>query len=137
MNKSNKRKRFFANVLHRNLFLLVTLAALLPTALTVVFLYHLIFGITAEEFAIPEAIAYTLIPAANRVITVLWTTMPIFILIILILAYKVTHKIVGPYDRIVRELSEFVEGKRKGPIVVRKGDKFHPLVEKINKLLGK
>ncbi|MDD5044901.1 MAG: hypothetical protein PHU91_02575 [Candidatus Omnitrophica bacterium] len=135
--ESNKRKYIFANKLHRQIFQLVSLAALLPAIILIVGLYYLIFGITASEMAIPEAIAYNIIPAAKKVVVVLLIATPVIITAILFWAYKISHTIIGPFDRIVRELDERVEGKIIGHILVRKKDKFWPLVEKINKLIDK
>ena len=133
---SNRRKQFFANKFHKQVFLLFLLAALLPTILTVISLYYLIFGITAVEAGIPETIAYTLIPAAKRVAVILLLLTPVAFIALLLLAHKLTHAAIGPYDRIVRELDECLEGKRRGPLRVRGTDKFVPLVERINKLLA-
>lgn len=133
----NRRKNFFANKLHRNIFLLVFLAALLPAIIVAVSLYFLIFGITANEFGIPEAIAYNIIPAAQKVAFILLFAAPISILIVLIFAYKMTHAIVGPFDRIVNELDQCLEGKKQGYLTLRKKDKFWPLISRINKLMDK
>ncbi len=138
MNKpKNIRKRVFANKLHKQIFFIVFAAALLPTIVAAFGLYYLIFGIIALQLGIPEAIAYDIIPAAKKVLAILSITVPIIILAILFFAHKVTHAIIGPFDRLVRELGECIEGKRQGHIVIRKNDKFWPLVEKINKLLDK
>ena len=135
--EKNRRRQFFANKIHRDICLLVFLASLLPTIIVTICLYVLIFNITARQFAIPEIIAYNIIPAARQVTVILLSTAPACILVILIFAYKLTHKIVGPFDRVLRELNECMEGKRKGPIVIRKSDKFWPLVNSINVLLDK
>lgn len=132
---SNKRRIGFANKLHAQIFLLVSAAAVIPAAIAAVALYYLIFGITAEQVAIPEAIAYNIIPAAKRVVAILMVATPIAIVIILAAAYKISHAIVGPFDRIIRDLDDRVAGVKQGPIVLRKGDKFQPLVDRINKLL--
>ncbi|MBU3911797.1 MAG: hypothetical protein KKD90_04345 [Candidatus Omnitrophica bacterium] len=137
MNKNNKRKRAFANKIHKEIFWLVFVAALLPAIIVMVLLYYLIFNITAEQMVIPEAIAYNLIPAAKKVIVILLFAAPLSIAAILLFAYKLSHRIIGPFDRIVTELGECAEGRKKGPIVIRKNDKFKPLVDKINKLLDK
>lgn len=137
MNKSDRRKTIFANKLHRETFLLVFLAALVPTLLATISLYYLIFGVTAMQLGIPEAIAYNIIPAAQKVTMILVTIAPIIILGILLFAFRLTHAIVGPFDRIVRELDEHIEGKKEGRLFIRKRDKFWPLVHKINKLLSK
>ena len=123
--------------MHRELFLLVLFAALLPAIITGVSLYYLIFNITADQLGIPEAIASSIIPAAQQVISITAIATPILVLIILILAHKITHKVVGPFDRVIRELDECIEGSKQGHIILRKGDKFLPLVERINALLNK
>ena len=135
--KNGRRKLVFANRLHRELFFLVSLAALLPATIVTFSLYYLIFNITAEQFAIPEIIAYNIIPAAKKVTSILLFVTPICILSILTIAYKITHNLIGPFDRITRELGESIEGKRQGHIVIRKTDKFSPLVDNINKLLDR
>ena len=133
----NRRTKTFANKMHREIFLLVFLAAIVPSTIITFSLYYLIFGVTAEQFGIPEAIAYNIIPASRRVLAILLLSTPFSIFTILILAYKLAHKIIGPFDRIIKELDERVKGNRQDRITIRKGDKFQPLVDKINKLLDK
>lgn len=135
--QDTRGRRFFANTMHREIFFIVFLAALVPTLMTAIALFHLIFYITAEQVGIPEAIAYNIVPAAQHVTSILFVMMPIIVLVILTFAYQITHKIVGPFDRIVRELGERVREKSQEPIKLRKDDKFWPLVEKINRLLEK
>ena len=137
MNKKNRRTKTFANKMHKEIFLLVFLAAIAPSAIITFSLYYLIFGVTAEQFGIPEAVAYNIIPASRRVLAILLLATPFSISLLLIFAYKLAHKIIGPFDRIVRELDECVKGKRQGHMTIRKGDKFQPLVDRINKLLDK
>jgi len=133
----DRRKKFFANPLHRQTFMLVFMAALIPATIVTICLYYLIFGIASAEIGFPEAIAYSIIPAAKRVTAILFVTAPLALLIILMFAYKITHRIVGPFDRIVYELDAHLRDRRGGHIRIRKSDKFHTLVEKINHLLDK
>lgn len=134
---TNKRKFFFANKYHQEIFFLVFLAMIIPTIATAIGLFYLIFNITAEQSGIPETIAYTLIPAAQKVMTILLIVVPIVIAIVLLVAHRITHRIVGPLDRMTRELGECLEGKRKGHLKLRPGDKLWPLVHLINKLIDK
>ena len=136
-NKNERRKKSFANKMHRDVFLLIFLASLLPALIVAICLYYLIFSVTASQFAIPEAIAYNIIPAAKRVTLILLIAAPVSILIILILVYKITHAIIGPFDRIVSELDEYLKGEKKGRILIRRADKFWPVVYRINKLLDR
>ena len=94
--KQNRRKGFFANSMHKEMFFLIFFAAVLPTLITTVFLYYLIFYITTEQIAIPEAIAYNIIPAAKRVTVILCVSLPFVIGIIMMMAFKITHRVVGP-----------------------------------------
>lgn len=123
--------------MHRQTFMFVLMAALVPATIVTICLYYLIFGVASEEIGFPEAIAYSIIPAAKRVTAILLVTAPLAMLIILIFAYKITHRIVGPFDRIVYELDAHIKDRRSGHIKIRKSDKFHALVETINKLLDK
>ncbi|MEK6732009.1 MAG: hypothetical protein AABY55_00100 [Candidatus Omnitrophota bacterium] len=135
--KNNKRYRTFANKLHREIFLTVLAAALLPCFIVTIALYYLIFNVMSGQLGIPEAIAYNIIPAARKVSLYLILAAPASVCIILILAYRITYRIIGPFDRIVRELDECVKGKKLDHIVIRKKDKFQPLVNSINKLIDK
>ena len=138
MNKQPKRgKQLFANQMHAELFLLIFFAAIIPALLATIALFYLIFNITAEQIGIPEAIAANIFPAAYKVMETLVYAIPVSIVVMLILAHRITHRIVGPFDRIVRELEATIEGTRHGHISVRKGDKFWPLVDKINRLIDR
>src|SRR3989338_2203764 len=137
MSTQTFRRQFFANQLHREIFWVIFLAVFAPTVITTVSLFYLIFNITAEQIGIPEAIAYNILPAAQRVTIIILVMIPLAVIGILVLAHKLTHTIVGPFDRIVRELGECVQGERQGHITIRKSDKFLPLVSRINQLLDK
>ncbi|HDZ77557.1 MAG TPA: methyl-accepting chemotaxis protein [Candidatus Omnitrophica bacterium] len=138
MNKTkNRRKKIFANKLHRNIFLLVFFASLLPATLVTFSVYYLIFNVLAEQFVFPEAIAYSIIPATEKVTNIILAATPISISLILVIAHRITHRIVGPFDRIIRELDKRIEGNTNEAITLRDNDKFLPLVERINKLLNK
>src|SRR5690349_14955008 len=104
--RPNYRKSFFANPMHREIFYVVLGAALIPMLITAIGLFYLIFNITAEQIGIPEAVAYNVIPAAQKVTTILLIVTPPLVLLFLFMAHRISHQIVGPFDRIVRELDE-------------------------------
>ena len=135
--QGNKRRRFFANSMHRDIFIVVVVAALLPTIITAVFLYYLIFSIVTEHVGIPETIAAHIIPAARQVSLILWVLIPLLIGVVLWVAHRMTHQIVGPFGRILRELDAHIAGESQKPICVRPRDKFRPLVDRINIILKK
>jgi ABC-type multidrug transport system fused ATPase/permease subunit len=131
----NKRKKIFANKLHQQTVLLIFLAILLPVLVTIFCLYYLIFNITATQFMLPEIIIHDIIPAAKKVTLILLVSLPIVISLTLFIAYKITHLIFGPFDRIDKDLEHRIKNKSNQPILIRKNDKFKPLVDKINRLL--
>ena len=49
--------------------------------------------------------------------------------------FRGTNKIVGPIERMIRELDLRIEGRGTGPIILRPGDQLIPLADKINVLL--
>ncbi len=137
MNPMNRRRKWFANKLHRELFLFLAFASLVPALLVTLCLYYLIFNSLSQELGIPEGISHYVIPSAKRVSFILLMTAPITIAAILFAAYKMTHKMLGHYDRVLRELDEVLQGKKNTPIVIRKKDAFVPLIDRVNKLIEK
>jgi len=132
-----RRRKLFANKMHREMFSIVFLAALIPVVIATILLLNLIFYLLTQETGISEAAMFNIIPVAAKVVSSLAIIAPVFIIIILVIAHRVSHRMVGPLDRITRELSECVQGRREGPIVLRKTDKLWPLVTEINILLEK
>lgn len=133
--RDNRRRRFFANAFHRQLFFLVYLGAVVPMLLAVIGVYYVIFHILADEMVFPEAIISNVFPAAQKALAFFAVAVPVAALVILIIAYKVTHQIVGPFDRLVNELDLCARGPTSRRLSLRKGDKFWPLVNRINLVL--
>lgn len=82
-----------------------------------------ILSIDALQFK--EAVPYMIISIAAMLICIVgWT-------------YYITNRIVGPHNRIIKELDDLIDGSKEGPITVRKDDKmFSELVSRINKIAG-
>ena len=60
---------------------------------------------------------------------------PVSMALLLIWVFRGTERIVGPLDRMIRELDERVRGNKRGPILLRPGDRLLPLADKINALI--
>ena len=134
---NNKRKSFFANQFHREIFRIVFWATFIPMMVSIALVLYMVLSVLANEMVFPEAIAYNILPAAKKTLLLLAFGAPVIIGVILAVAYKVTHKIVGPYDRILRELDHCVKGTKKDGIKIREDDRFWPLVDKINQVIAK
>ncbi|MFH1645841.1 MAG: hypothetical protein ABIB11_05405 [Candidatus Omnitrophota bacterium] len=135
MNDQSRRRVLIANRLHRNMVLVVLVAVAIPALIVSIALYSLIFSITAWQIGFPEQIAMTLLPALKQVNFAVVGALPICIVLILIWAVVISHRIVGPVDRLSREVGEIAAGKKQGPIKLRKKDALYELAENINKLI--
>ena len=75
-----------------------------------------------EQFRV--AAAYMLIGVNFMLVCIIWW------------AYYISHTLIGPHDRIIRELDEIIEGTRTEPLGVRRSDKmFSELIDRINTLI--
>ncbi len=60
------------------------------------------------------------------------------VMVIVFWAYYISNKIVGPIERVLKELDDVISGKRTEPLGTRKGDEmFDELVKRINALIKK
>ncbi len=138
MKNNNKRKGFFiCNRFQKKILILVFFSVIIPVGVTCACLFYLIFNVTANELVFPEAIAYSLIPAAKKVAIIVLVAVPFSLFITFWWAYHVSHKFAGPLCRFYRELDERIAGKTKAHIKFRKGDYLSELADKVNALLDK
>ena len=62
----------------------------------------------------------------------------VLLLLVIYWTYFLSNKLVGPYERVIHEMDEILDGKKKGPIGTRKGDEiFEELLKRINALITK
>ena len=139
MRRKKEHRAWFsiANRFQRKILTLVFLSTVVPMIIAVVCLYYLTFSIVASEIGIPEAIGYALIPAAKRTAGIAIVGFLVSVVFIWMWAWEVSHRLVGPLDRLCRELDERIAGKKKGYIYFRKKDYLAMLVGRINALLDR
>ncbi|HAH22136.1 MAG: hypothetical protein A2Y00_00950 [Omnitrophica WOR_2 bacterium GWF2_43_52] len=139
MRRRKEHRAWFsiANRFQRKILTLVFLSTVVPMIIAVVCLYYLTFSIVASEIGIPEAIGYALIPAAKRTAGIAIVGFLVSVVFIWMWAWEVSHRLVGPLDRLCRELDERIAGKKKGYIYFRKKDYLAMLVGRINALLDR
>ena len=117
------------------MFLSLFFLAVIPALTATIYLYYSIFYITAQQFGTPEAITYALAPASRQIMSSLFIATPLVLLVIMLACYKITHELLGPFERILCELDERIAQNKKDPITIRKNDKFVPLIDRVNQLL--
>jgi hypothetical protein len=133
--QNKRKKKFVGTPFQKKLLLLVFSSAVIPAAIVSLCLYYLIFNLLAEQIAIPEAIAYNVIPVAQKVFLIVLVSLPIALIAIWVIALELSHRIAGPLFRLERELDMRIAGERKGPIKLRQRDELKSLADKINKLI--
>lgn len=134
---NRKIRRFFANRLHRDTFFIIVISALLPMLIAMAGVFYVSFHTTARNILLPDVIETTVTPAAKEVLILLSVLLPLVIAVILFWGYRLTHRITGPFDRIISEMDRVLRGELSGPLKVRKDDVMKPLVDRINALLAK
>ncbi len=135
--RNKRRKKFVGTPFQKKLLFLVFAAAVIPAAIVALCLYYLIFNLLASQIAIPEAIAYNVIPVAQKVFGIVAVAIPIVLIVIWFVALELSHRIAGPLFRLEKELDTRLRGDRKGPIKLREHDELKNLAEKINRLIEK
>jgi hypothetical protein len=115
--------------LQRTLIWMICAAMAMPTVVLGGSLYWMIARISSPDGSIsPQEV----IVDVTRYIAVLY---PLLSAALLYWVFRCTNQLVGPIERMIRELDQRIEGRRTGPIVMRPGDQLIPLVDKINVLL--
>ncbi|MBN2120022.1 MAG: hypothetical protein JW734_03065 [Candidatus Omnitrophica bacterium] len=137
--KNRRTKKLLGTPLQKKILVLFFISAVTPAAIVAVCLYYLIFNLFAGQLAIPEFIAYNVIPVARRVNLIIVISLPIVLGVAWFFALKLSHRITGPLHRLEKELDSRISGKKEGSIHLRKEDEksLVSLVEKINKLIAK
>jgi signal transduction histidine kinase len=115
----------------------ILIAIIVPSLFVGTCLYYLIFMILADQIAIPEAIASTLMPSVKTVNAILITGFPLILILLVGWGVFVSHRLAGPIKRLERELDMVIEEKKHThKITLRKDDDLRPLADKINTLIG-
>jgi len=128
---------FVKNRLERRYLRLIALSLILPSFIIGCCLYYVIFNLMAEQLGIPEIIAYHLLPVVRKVNTVLAVSLPVVFVMMISVGLVITRNLVGPIERLERELREIVSKDKIKKLRLRKRDTLRPLVEDINILLDK
>jgi len=99
-------------------------------------LYYLIWQTLAFELAIPELIYQTLVPAYNRINSILIVGTPIIFGAILFLAIRFSNRFAGPVQRIEDELDKMIKSRDfQHTVRIRPSDDLAPLIRKMNQVI--
>ena len=132
-------RRFYLtrNRLERRYLRLIALSLILPILITGGCLYYVIFNLMAAQLGIPEVVAYHLLPVIKKVNLVLAISLPVLFLILFSIGLILTRRLVGPVERLEKELDEIIIKDPSKRLKLRRDDTLKPLVDDINTLLDK
>ena len=85
----------------------------------------------------PEAIASNLLPVIDKINGVLIVGIPVALLIVAWLSIAISHRFVGPIERLDADLEKILAGDRGHRVRLRKNDDLKSVAEKINQLLDR
>lgn len=123
--------------LQLKLLALILLSILIPLFTVGGCLYYVMFQVMAEQLGIPESIAQNLIPVLHKINFLLLVGLPPVLILIFILAIVLTHRLVGPLERLERDLEKISVGNYSVRLKLRKKDDLKPLADTINKIIDK
>ena len=130
-------KYIMRNKLQLKFLALILLSILIPLFIVGGCLYYVMFQIMAEQLGIPESIAANLIPVLNKINLLLLLALPLVLILIFFVAIFLTHRLVGPLDRLERDLVKIASGDYSVRLTLRKDDDLKPMSEIINKIVNK
>lgn len=138
MKKPERRKKYLVKIGLQFRYLgLILAAVILPVFLISACLYYLVFQLMAEQLAIPESIAFNLMPVFHKINFILIFGVPVIAAALLFLGLSISHRIAGPIFRIEKELAEISKGDFSRRIKLRKRDELASVAGAINRLLDK
>lgn len=133
-----RRRRLLIKMAMQFRFLrMVLIAMLAPTIFVSACLYYFIFYLLAQQLAIPESIAYNLIPVIKKINFTLLVGFPLLVALILLWGLILSHRYAGPIYRLEKELDSIAEGNFNIRIKLRKHDELISIADRINKVLDK
>jgi len=117
--------------LQNKLIWMICAAMAMPTVVLGGSMYWMMARMSSPTGGAPP---HEVIADVIRYVAVLY---PLLSAALLYWVFRGTNKLVGPIERIIRELGQRIEGSKSGPIVLRPGDPLNLLADKINLLLQK
>jgi len=132
------RIRFITkNPLQTKYLVLILISILLPLFIVGGCLYYLLFQIMADQLAIPESIAYNLFPVVERINFLLLVGIPPIVVLLFIWGVVLSHKLIGPLERLENDLRQISDGDYSIRISIRKDDDLRPIADVINRIIDK
>ena len=121
--------------MQRRYLALFLLSIMVPLFIVGGCLYYVMFQIMADQLAMPESIAQNLVPVLHRINFLLLICLPPMIVLLFILAVLLTHRLIGPLERLRKDLKKISDGNYSIRLKMRKDDDLRPIAEMINNIM--
>ncbi len=125
------------NPLQLKYLTLIMISIIIPLVLVGGCLYYLIFQIMAEQLALPEVIAQNLIPVLHKINLFLLIGLPPIVILLFIWGVTLTHRMIGPLERLENDLLKISKGDYSVRLKLRKNDDLKPIAEVLNNITVK
>ncbi|MFA4991448.1 MAG: HAMP domain-containing protein [Candidatus Omnitrophota bacterium] len=133
---------------HRNIFavrsrlqlkyaLLFLFSMAVPAMFVGVCMYYFIFVIVNEGLGVPESIGYNLFPVLRTVNLVMGLGLPLIFIVLLMTGLYMSNKLIGPIDRLKKELTQIAEGDTARRVRLRSDDELKFMADLINRILDR
>ncbi|MFH1380640.1 MAG: HAMP domain-containing protein [Candidatus Omnitrophota bacterium] len=116
---------------------LIMASIIIPLFFVAGCLYYLIFQIMAEQLAIPEFIAQNLLPVLHKINLLLIIGLPPIIILLFIWGASLTHRMIGPLERLENDLKKISKGDYSVRLQLRKNDDLKPIASVLNDIIEK
>ena len=128
-----KRSIFRANKFQRPILNLIVTLAMLMLAMMVICIAFLYFDV-ATAIYYPERSVGTV----KGTIIVSLMVLPLILFLGIFWAYSISNRLIGPFERVIRELDEVISQNKKRHISARPGDELAgELLKRINTLIDR
>ncbi len=130
-----KRRQFMlkANKYERTIIDQIALSFLAIISILAICIFYIFSDFTNRVMDPMAAIS-----SLKIIVIVTLMVIPFLFLLVTIWVYKIANKLVGAFERIIRELDTVIETKQKKHLAVRKGDELpSELITRINVLIDR
>ena len=133
-----RRKQYFIKGPLQGRYLrLLVLSMMVPTVIVTGCLYYLMFTLTANQIAFPDAVAQHLFPVLKKINWILFIGLPLIFAVIFAYGVLISHRMAGPIYRLEEDLDKIAAGDFSRRVKFRTKDRMDSLAEKMNRVLEK
>ncbi len=110
---------------------------LVPSVFIGICMYYFMFMIVSQGMGARGPIAYNLFPLLQKVNLIMSGGLFFILIVFLMIGVYISQKLIGPVERIKKDLKQIADGDMNHRIRMRKSDDFAFIAESVNKILDR